>query len=210
MHPSVDKMNDAESVMLSASGTKAQSDEATEKVASSFPLDEGMVGLGVGIVEMERIRALLGDEPGFIEGVFSEDERLSCENAALPDTQFAMRLAAKEAALKALRIVEPSQELLRLVEVERDAKGHPTLLLQGELCALAQEQGVQELPLSLSYTHLGAVGIVLALTADSARPARKRTDPSEELARRFKELRAILDEDFLLGEDAAKELQELL
>lgn len=155
---------------------------------------EGQVGLGVDIVEIERMRRILARTKSFAARVFSEEERAYCDATAAPETHYATRFAAKEAVLKALgtgfsRGIGP-----RDVEVRRTAKGRPYAVLHGRAREVARELGVRELPLSLSYTHSDAVACAMAITDDARRVQEERRNPMDDLARQFKEARALLDE----------------
>ena len=61
-----------------------------------------VLGLGVDIVEIDRMKLALERTPRIKERIFSEDERWYCEHKAKPYVHYAMRFAAKEAVLKAL------------------------------------------------------------------------------------------------------------
>ncbi|WP_418931533.1 holo-ACP synthase [Gordonibacter pamelaeae] len=155
---------------------------------------EGQVGLGVDIVEIARVRRILERTPSFRERVFSEEERAYCDAAANPEVHYATRFAAKEAVVKALGTGFTRGIGVRDIEVRRNAKGRPYVVLSGRAKEVAAEQGVRELPLSLSFTHTDAVACAMAITEDSLRAAEKRVDPMEELSRQFKEARSMLDE----------------
>ena len=152
------------------------------------------VGLGVDIVEIERMRAILQRTPRFKERVFTADERAYCSGTASPEIHYATRFAAKEAVLKALGTgfgwgkCDP-----RNVEVRRSSKGRPYVVLHGPVKDLAAAQGVNEIPISLSYTHSEAVACAMAITDESTAPA-EQEDPMVELSRQFKELRNMLDD----------------
>ena len=83
---------------------------------------------------------------------------------------------------------------MRDIEVRRTSKGRPYVVLTGRARQVAREQGVNEIPISLSFTHTDAVACAMAITADSLAAARKRVDPMEELSRQFKDARAMLDD----------------
>ena len=155
---------------------------------------EGQVGLGVDIVEIARMRAILERTPSFRTRVYSEEERAYCDAAAMPEVHYATRFAAKEAVLKALGTGFSQGIGVRDVEVKRNAKGRPYVVLSGRAKDVARERGVRELPLSLSYTHTDAVACAMAITEDSVRAAEERVNPMEELAKQFKEARSMLDE----------------
>lgn len=152
------------------------------------------VGLGVDIVEIGRMRAILARTPSFARKVFSEDERAYCDAKATPEIHYATRFAAKEAVLKALGTGFSQGIGPRDVEVRRTAKGRPYAVLHGRAKEVADELGVRELPVSLSYTHAEAVACAMAITEGSVRAAEKRVDPMEDLTRRFKDARALLDD----------------
>lgn len=161
------------------------------------------VGLGVDIVEIERMKKILARTPSFREKVFSKEERAYCDGKGVPEIHYAMRFAAKEAVLKALGTGFSEGIGARDVEVVRNAKGKPSVALHGRAKEVAADLGVVELPLSLSYTHAEAVACAMAITAESVKAAEKRVDPMEELAKQFKEARAMLDEMDAKPEPAA-------
>ena len=155
---------------------------------------EDSVGLGVDIVEIERMRAILERRPRFAEQVFSPDEREYCDGTASPATHYAMRFAAKEAVVKALGTGFADGIWVHDIEVERAPNGRPAAKLSGRALEVAEEQGIRELSLSMSYTHTDAVACAMAVTEQSMRAEEKRKDPMEELAAQFKETRKMLDE----------------
>lgn len=155
---------------------------------------DGQVGLGVDIVEIARMKAILERTPSFATRVFSEDERAYCDATAAPEVHYATRFAAKEAVVKALGTGFSRGIGVRDIEVKRNTKGRPYAILSGRAKEVAREQGVLELPISLSFTHAEAVACAMAITEDSVRVAEKRVDPMEELAKQFKEARSMLDE----------------
>lgn len=155
---------------------------------------DGQVGLGVDIVEIARVRRILERTPSFRTRVFSEEERAYCDATANPEVHYATRFAAKEAVVKALGTGFTRGIGVRDIEVRRNAKGRPYVVLSGRAKEVAAEQGVRELPLSLSFTHTDAVACAMAITEDSVRAQEQRVNPMEELAKQFKEARKMLDE----------------
>lgn len=167
---------------------------AEEAIAASLPQIDGAVGLGVDIVEIERMRKILQRSPAFARKVFSCEECCYCEATALPEAHFATRFAAKEAVVKALGTGFSRGVGVRDIEVKRTRKGRPYVVLSGRAKEIAREMGVRELPISLSYTHTDAVACALAITDDARRAEEERKDPMVELGKRFKEARGMLDE----------------
>jgi holo-[acyl-carrier protein] synthase len=150
-------------------------------------------GLGVDIVEIDRMREALRRHPAMRERLFSAEERAYCDGRSKPEVHYALRFAAKEAVLKALGTGFAGMSF-QDVEVVRDAGGRPSPRLHGRAAQVAEETGVTEMHLSLSYTHTTAVASAVAITAGEDATAR-RDDPVAVRAREFKGLRALVDED---------------
>ena len=165
------------------------------------------VGLGVDLVEIERMRRILARTPRFRVRVYTEAERTYCDQTAQPAVHYATRFAAKEAVLKALGTGFSEGIAPADVEIDRNAKGRPFVRLHRRAREVASEQGVRELPVSLSYTHTDAVACAMAITEGSMRALDERIDPMEELAAQFKEARSMLDELPATGVEAIAEAQ---
>lgn len=160
-----------------------------------FPEVEGLVGVGVDIVDIEHMRRILKRTPSFASKVFSADEQAYCNSMTDPASHFALRFAAKEAVLKALGTGFFESGIgIRDVEVRRNDKGAPFVCLYGAAKKRAEELGVREIPLSLSYTHQEAVAFVMSITNESIRVKEQRKDPKADLAQKFKQARGMLDE----------------
>ncbi len=151
-----------------------------------------VLGLGVDIVEIDRMAAALERRPRIKERIFSADERKYCDKRSRPEVHYALRFAAKEAVLKALGTGFRGMRFCD-VEVVREASGRPVPRLSGKAAERAAELGVIEMHLSLSFTHTTAVASAVAITADARPKKDERPDPKAELARSFKEARAMLD-----------------
>ncbi|MBA4370233.1 MAG: ACP synthase [Coriobacteriaceae bacterium] len=151
-----------------------------------------IVGLGVDIVEIDRMRAALERHPRMKERLFSEAERHYCDTRSRPEVHYALRFAAKEAVLKALGTGFAGMRFTD-VEVFRDETGRPRPVLHGRAEHAAEVLGVIELHLSLSFTHTTAVASAVALTAESAPSPPPEVPPKDRLATAFKEARAMLE-----------------
>lgn len=210
-----DKVHEPESADEALLVARAQDDEAFEAVldaafgaevesssngegdeqADALRAPEGdSVGLGVDIVEIERMANILSRRPDFATKVFSEAERAYCDSRSNPSAHYAVRFAAKEAVVKALGTGFSEGIGVRDIEVERARNGRPSVVLSGAAREVAERLGVLEMALSMSYTKRDAVACALAMTKAAARATEKRKDPMEELTRQFKETRKMLDE----------------
>lgn len=151
-------------------------------------------GVGVDMLEISRMERALRRRPSFAERVFTEDERRFCDGCARPAQHYAARIAARGAVLRALGITQADGVGRHDVAVARGATGRPEAVLSGKVARIARDRGVQEVALSLSFTHEVAVANAVAVT-DSVRPqVDERPDPREELRASFKEARSVLDD----------------
>ncbi|MHB1341211.1 MAG: holo-ACP synthase [Coriobacteriia bacterium] len=154
-----------------------------------------ITGLGVDIVEIDRMRTALARHPRMRERIFSAEERAYCDRRNKPEIHYAMRFAAKEAVLKALGRGFSGGIRFTDVEVGRDERGRPVPRLSGRAAEVAAEAGVVEMHLSLSFTHANAVASAVAVT-EQMRPRRPEAELTqvERLAASFKDVRGLLDE----------------
>jgi holo-[acyl-carrier protein] synthase len=159
-----------------------------------------ITGLGVDIVEIERMRSALERRPRLKERLFSAEERAYCDKRGRPEVHYALRFAAKEAVLKALGTGFAGMKFTD-VEVSREMSGRPVPKLSGRAAERAEELGIVEMHLSLSFTHTTAVASAVAITEGSRPRKDERPDPKAELAASFKEARALLDDVVPEGAD---------
>jgi holo-[acyl-carrier protein] synthase len=121
--------------------------------------------VGVDIVSVAEVAAALdrfGDR--YIRRLFTPREAAYCRSAdrAVAAARFAVRFAAKEAAVKAL---QPEQWWTDwcAIEVRRWKSGRCALALHGEAAALAARRGIRHLALSMSHEREIAAAVVVAL-----------------------------------------------
>lgn len=122
-----------------------------------------IIGTGIDIIEVHRVDALLargGDR--FVRRWFSPGEIEYCRARARPAQHLAARLAAKEAAIKALGPAWTAGLLLREIEVVTDGRGAPGLRLGGRAAEMARRAGVTALFVSLSHAGAYAAATVIA------------------------------------------------
>lgn len=154
-----------------------------------------VLGIGVDIVEIERMGRVLARTPRFKERVFTPEERDYCSNRANPDAAFAGCFAAREAVLKALGVGFGAGVGFKDVAVGHDSKGRPLALLSGGAKKAAEAQGVTEVHVSVTHTRGVAVANALAVTREAVPvQAAAKADESAMLAARFKEAKSLLDE----------------
>lgn len=121
-----------------------------------------MIGIGLDLVDVDRMRGTISRTPTIVERLFTADEQAYARAVADPTERFAVRFAAKEAAMKALGVGLGAFDW-HDVEVIRAASGAPSLAVRGRAAALAEEAGVTRWLVTLSHTQLTAQAIVVAL-----------------------------------------------
>lgn len=125
-----------------------------------------IAGVGIDLVDIERVQRLLdakGDRA--LRRLFTADEVDYALTRALPAQHLAARLAAKEAAFKALAGNSLARGIgWREIEVVRGDHG-PTLSLHGRAAERAAQLGVKEIWVSLTHsgTTAGAVVVLEAV-----------------------------------------------
>jgi holo-[acyl-carrier protein] synthase len=124
------------------------------------------VGVGIDLVDLDRVRSLLADkgEQAMIR-FFSDHERQYL--ATRPDAtgHAAARIAAKEAVYKAMQSLPGARGVgWREIEVARDPEGRPAIRLHGLAARISRERGGLEIKISLTHSALsaGAIAIVEA------------------------------------------------
>lgn len=123
-----------------------------------------IVGIGLDLVEIERVRrawARFGDR--FVRRVLTEPERAAIhgDSAAF----LAARLAAKEAAFKALGTGWASGVTWRDVEVLRSPSGAPVIRLGGAARQTCARRGGDAVHVSLTHTRGHAAAVVVITRA---------------------------------------------
>ena len=121
-----------------------------------------VLGIGVDLVEVERLRSLLERRPRFREEVFTASELADCADGD-EVVGLAARWAAREAAVKALGGVPDVG--WRDVVVARGDDGRPRIALAGSARKRAQETGVEDVLVSLSHERSVAAAFCVAVGA---------------------------------------------
>jgi holo-[acyl-carrier protein] synthase len=124
-------------------------------------------GIGLDIVEVERIRKVLmhrGEK--FLKRIFTDNEVAYAIKKRVPEMHLAARFAAKEAFLKALGVGIGRGVTMKEIAVVHGRFGNPTLELSGEAEKAVREMKINAIHVSLSHTALYAVALVIAEKAN--------------------------------------------
>lgn len=115
-------------------------------------------GVGIDLIEIERLERALRRHPRLAGRVFSEGERRYAAARARPGRHLAARFAAKEAVLKALGV----EGGFGLGEVEVLAGEPPRVRLSGRAAEAAR--GL-DLKISLTHSRETAAAVAIADTS---------------------------------------------
>jgi holo-[acyl-carrier protein] synthase len=120
-----------------------------------------LIGIGIDIIEVDRIAHRVGRDTGFRELVFSKNEIIYCESKAFPFEHYAARFAAKEAFLKAIGRGWDSGLSLNEIEIVNDPKGRPEIKISGETEKQLTPLGIKKIYVSLAHIKSMATAVVM-------------------------------------------------
>lgn len=121
-----------------------------------------MIGIGVDLCDVDRMRVVLERTPSLRERLFTSRERDYCDARRDPAERYAARFAAKEAVLKAMGLGVGACKWAE-IEVVRHDSGAPSLRLHGGARVLADERDISRWLLTMSHTSHVAEAIAVAL-----------------------------------------------
>jgi holo-[acyl-carrier protein] synthase len=124
-----------------------------------------LIGVGIDLVDIERVERMLerhGDR--VLARFLTRREQTYVVGKHRPAMHIAARIAAKEAAYKALQSLPGAQAVgWHDLEVERETQGRPFLNLLGLARSLVDRHGPLHFELSLSHSDAtaGAVAVLV-------------------------------------------------
>jgi holo-[acyl-carrier protein] synthase len=119
-----------------------------------------MTGVGLDLLEIERLERALARRPALATRLFTDGERAYAASRGRPGQHLAARFCAKEAVAKALGLRAWSFTDVEVI----GGDGPPEVRLHGAVAARARELGVQ-VRVSLTHTHQDA-GAVAVLSSE--------------------------------------------
>jgi holo-[acyl-carrier protein] synthase len=119
-----------------------------------------IVGIGIDMIEVERVMSKIDKGNGFKEKIFSKREIEFCESN-LKSMNYAARFAAKEAFLKATGFGLLLGYDLSEIEVVNDINGKPSFNLSGNFKVQAELNSWNKIHLSLSHLQEVACAVVI-------------------------------------------------
>ncbi len=119
--------------------------------------------MGIDLVDIDRVGRMIarfGDRG--LRRVLTPAERSYCQSKVRPEQHVAVRLAAKEAAYKALQDAGAARDVGWLeIEVAQDGDGRPLLELHGRADEAFRRLGAKQALLSLTHTSSSAGAVVV-------------------------------------------------
>ena len=117
-------------------------------------------GIGVDVVDVDRMKVALERTPRIRQRLFTEAEISYCEKFRFAERHYAGRWAVKEAVTKALGcgLIQWNG-----VEVIRRPRQAPTVRISGKIERFANMVGIREEDIQISITHseLSAVAVCI-------------------------------------------------
>jgi holo-[acyl-carrier protein] synthase len=125
-----------------------------------------VIGVGIDLVDLERVRHLLESKgERAMARFFSDREREYMATRPDPTGHAAARIAAKEAVYKAMQALPGARRVgWREIEVSRDPEGRPAIQLHGLAARISDQSGGLRIQISLTHsaTSAGAIAVVEA------------------------------------------------
>jgi len=120
-----------------------------------------ILGTGIDIIEIERIRRNIESNMHFRERIFSKNEINYCEKKSNKAESYAARFAAKEAFFKALGTGWRDGMSFSEVEIMNNKLGKPQINLFGKAKEIAEKQNCSDIHVSMSHIKEFASAIVI-------------------------------------------------
>jgi holo-[acyl-carrier protein] synthase len=118
-------------------------------------------GVGIDMIETERVAEKISREKGFRELVFSKNEIDYCEKKTNKFEHYAARFAAKEAFLKATGAGWRNGTAFNEIEITNNDEGKPELILLGKTKKTLAHFDIKKIFISLSHLKSIASAVVI-------------------------------------------------
>jgi len=121
-----------------------------------------MIGLGIDLLDIDRLEKALARRPRLADRLFTAEERAYADRHMRPVMHLAARFCAKEAVAKALDLRAWSFTDVEVV----DTGGAPRVRLSGRAADVAAEHGIG---VRVSLTHTDSTAAAVAFVHDDPR-----------------------------------------
>jgi holo-[acyl-carrier protein] synthase len=125
-----------------------------------------IIAHGIDLVDFPRIEAMVARHGRrFMDRIFTEKEQADASAVKNTTEKLAGRFAAKEAVLKLIGTGWRGKIAWTDIEVVNNAMGQPIVEISGEVLRIAEEQGIEQITLSITHTADFAIASAVALRA---------------------------------------------
>ena len=118
-------------------------------------------GIGIDLIEVERVAEKIGKKAGFKELVFSKSEIDYCERMTNKYEHYAARFAAKEAFFKAMGTGWRNGTAFNEIEITNNENGKPEISFSGNTAVTIAEMKLGNISVSLSHLKSTASAVVI-------------------------------------------------
>lgn len=118
-------------------------------------------GIGLDVIEVDRVQEKIEKEQGFRELVFAKEEIAYCEPMTHKYEHYAARFAAKEALFKALGTGWAKGTLYNEILILGDDAGKPEISFTGATAATLRHIDLSKIKISLSHLKNIAAAVVV-------------------------------------------------
>jgi len=119
-----------------------------------------ILGTGIDLADIERVRRVLEKYPRFAQRCFTEHEQEYAFRFARPERRLAARFAGKEAVMKSMGT---GWRRIRWRDIEITGGGKPTVNIAGTAARRAEMLGVTGFEVSITHTDTDAMVFAIAL-----------------------------------------------
>jgi len=119
-------------------------------------------GIGIDIIEIDRIRQAIIKNSRFMDKIFTADEKKIFERRNYSPQTIAGHFAAKEAVSKALGTGIKNIQW-RDIEILNDSLGKPCVRLYNNAKSLAYSMNIDKISISISHSRENAVALAVAI-----------------------------------------------
>lgn len=120
-----------------------------------------IAGVGIDLIEVERVAGKMAKDNGFRELVFSANEVAYCESKTHKYEHYAARFAAKEAFFKAIGTGWLKDTAFNEVEITNNDDGRPQISFLGLTKATIDTMGIINIQVSLTHVKTASAAIVI-------------------------------------------------
>jgi holo-[acyl-carrier protein] synthase len=118
-------------------------------------------GIGIDLIEVERVAEKIGKKAGFKELVFSKNEIEYCERMTCKFEHYAARFAAKEAFFKAIGTGWKNGTAFNEIEINNNENGKPEIFFLGNTAQTVADMKLGKIAVSLSHLKTMASAVVI-------------------------------------------------